>query len=121
MKIKQILIVTTFLCLTGCLAAQNNDNLRGRINDRPNQAVQRRPNAPQKTDQRMPDVMSDCQRDGLRGEVQDVMSVMYEAERDNHRDHKSCRRRNDAGDRRARRKEVHRKEHQQRAVIDRQS
>ena len=85
MKIKQILIVSTFLCLTGCLAAQNNDNLRGRINDRPNQAVQRRPNAPQKTDQRMPDVMSDCQRDGLRGEVQDVMSVMYEAERDNHR------------------------------------
>ena len=69
-----------FLGLVGTLSAQNNDNLRGRINDRPNQAVQRRPNAPQKTDQRMPDRISDCQRDGLHGEVKDVLSVMYEAD-----------------------------------------
>lgn len=84
MKNKQILFVALFLGLVGILNAQNNDNIRGRINDRPNQAVQRRPNAPQKTDQRMPDQISDCQRDGLHGEVQDVLSVMYEAEgRDN--------------------------------------
>lgn len=80
MKNKQILFVALFLGLVGSLAAQNNDNIRGRINDRPNQAVQRRPNAPQKTDQRMPDQISDCQRDGLHGEVQDILSVMYEAE-----------------------------------------
>ncbi|MCQ2234875.1 MAG: hypothetical protein MJZ24_09085 [Paludibacteraceae bacterium] len=84
MKIKQVLFATLFLGLTGVLAAQNNDNLRGRINDRPNQAVQRRPNAPQKTNQQMPDQLSDCQRDGLHGEVQNVFSVMYEADgRDN--------------------------------------
>lgn len=84
MKNKQILFVALFLGLVGTLSAQNNDNIRGRINDRPNQAVQRRPNAPQKNDQRMPDQISDCQRDGLHGEVQDVLSVMYEAEgRDN--------------------------------------
>ncbi len=80
MKIKQFLIATLFLGLVGSLSAQNNDNLRGRINDRPNQAVQRRPDAPQKNDQRMPDRMSDCQRDGLHGEVKDVLSVMYEAD-----------------------------------------
>lgn len=82
MKIKQILIATLFFVLVGSVAAQNNDNLRGRINDRPNQAVQRRPNAPTKTAQQMPDRMSDCTRDGLHGEVQNVLSVMYEA--DNH-------------------------------------
>lgn len=80
MKNKQILFVALFLGLAGCLAAQNNDNIRGRINDRPNQAVQPRPNAPQKNAQRMPDQLSDCQRDGLHGEVQDVLSVMYEAD-----------------------------------------
>ena len=80
MKTKQILTTALFLCLTGCLAAQNNDNLRGRINDRPTQAVQRRPNAPQKTEQRMPEQLSDCQRDGLHGEVKNVLSVMYEAD-----------------------------------------
>ena len=80
MKIKQFLMAALFLGLVGTLSAQNNDNLRGRINDRPNQAVQRRPNAPQKTDQRMPDRISDCQRDGLHGEVKDVLSVMYEAD-----------------------------------------
>ena len=80
MKIKQFLIATLFLGLAGTLTAQNNDNLRGRINDRPNQAVQRRPIAPQKTEQHMPDRLSDCQRDGLHGEVKDVLSVMYEAD-----------------------------------------
>lgn len=80
MKNKQFLIVALFLGLVGTLSAQNNDNLRGRINDRPTQAVQRRANAPQKTDQKMPDRLSDCQRDGLHGEVQNVLSVMYEAE-----------------------------------------
>ena len=80
MNIKQFLIATLFLGLSGCLAAQNNDNLRGRINDRPNQAVQRRPDAPTKVDQRMPDRLSDCQRDGLHGEVKNVLSVMYEAD-----------------------------------------
>ena len=80
MKIKQFFIVALFLGLTGILCAQNNDNIRGRINDRPNQAVQRRPNAPTKTDQQMPEQLSDCQRDGLHGEVKDVLSVMYEAD-----------------------------------------
>ena len=80
MNIKQFLIATLFLGLSGCLAAQNNDNLRGRINDRPNQAVQRRPDAPTKVDQHMPDRLSDCQRDGLHGEVKNVLSVMYEAD-----------------------------------------
>lgn len=80
MKIKQILLSTAFLVLGGCVLAQNNDNLRGRINDRPNQAVQRRTDAPQKEEQRMPEKLSDCQRDGLRGEVQDVLSVMYESD-----------------------------------------
>lgn len=80
MKNKQILIVALFLGISGCLTAQNNDNLRGRINDRPNQAVQRRANAPQKENQHMPDCISDCQRDGLHGEVRDVLSVMYEAD-----------------------------------------
>ncbi len=80
MKIKQFLIATLLLSVAGALSAQNNDNLRGRINDRPNQAVQRRANAPQKTGQRMPDRISDCQRDGLHGEVKDVLSVMYEAD-----------------------------------------
>ena len=80
MKNKQILVLALFLGIAGCLAAQNNDNIRGRINDRPNQAVQRRPNAPQKNDQRMPQQLSDCQRDGLHGEVKNVLSVMYEAD-----------------------------------------
>lgn len=80
MKTKQFLIATLFLVLVGTVAAQNNDKLRGRINDRPNQAVQRRPNAPQKISQQMPDLMSDCMRDGLHGEVQNVLSVMYEAD-----------------------------------------
>ena len=80
MKIKQFFIVALFLGLAGVMQAQNNDNIRGRINDRPNQAVQRRANAPTKTDQQMPEVLSDCQRDGLHGEVQDVLSVMYEAD-----------------------------------------
>ena len=82
MKNKQVLAIAVFLGFAGCLAAQNNDNLRGRINDRPTQAVQRRPNAPQKNEQRMPEQLSDCQRDGLHGEVKNVLSVMYEA--DNH-------------------------------------
>ena len=80
MKLKQIFIVSLFLGIAGSMCAQNNDNLRGRINDRPNQAVQKRPNAPQKNDQRMPEQLSDCQRDGLHGEVKDVLSVMYEAD-----------------------------------------
>ncbi len=80
MRMKQFLFAALFLGLTGCLAAQNNDNLRGRINDRPNQAVPRRADAPTKVDQRMPDQLSDCQRDGLHGEVHDVLSVMYEAD-----------------------------------------
>lgn len=85
MKIKHFLIVALFLGLAGIMTAQNNDNIRGRINDRPNQAVQRRANAPTKTDQRMPDQLSDCQRDGLHGEVQDVLSVMYEADPQSYR------------------------------------
>ncbi len=80
MKIKQILPMALFLGLTLVATAQNDDKIRGRINDRPNQAVQRRPNAPTKTDQQMPEMLSDCQRDGLHGEVQDVLSVMYEAD-----------------------------------------
>ena len=85
MKIKQFLTVALFLGLTLVASAQNDDKIRGRINDRPNQAVQRRPNAPTKTDQQMPEVLSDCQRDGLHGEVQDVLSVMYEADGSAHR------------------------------------
>lgn len=80
MNNKKILVAALFLILAGTMSAQNNDNLRGRINDRPTQAVQRRPNAPQKTNQHMPDLMSDCQRDGFHGEVQNVLSVMYEAD-----------------------------------------
>lgn len=80
MNIKQFLLATAFLTFSVTLMAQNNDNLRGRINDRPNQAVQRRPDAPTKTDQQMPTQLSDAQRDGLLGEVHDVFSVMYEAD-----------------------------------------
>ena len=80
MKINQFLLAALFLLCAGTLSAQNNDNLRGRITDQPQQAVQRRPNAPAKTNQALPDRISDAQRDGLHGEVQDVFAVMYEAD-----------------------------------------
>lgn len=80
MSFKQFFLASSFLIFSASLMAQNNDNLRGRINDRPNQAVQRRADAPVKTDQQMPDQLSDARRDGLLGEVKDVLSVMYEAD-----------------------------------------
>lgn len=80
MSIKQFFLASSFLIFSASLMAQNNDNLRGRINDRPNQAVQRRPDAPVKTDQQMPDQLSDARRDGFLGEVKDVLSVMYETD-----------------------------------------
>jgi len=79
MSNKHFLSIALFLGFSLLSAAQNNDNIRGRIAEQPGQAVQRRPNAPTKTEQALPDRPSDALRDGLHGEVQDVFSTMYEA------------------------------------------
>lgn len=80
MNTKQLILATLFIGLAGCVAAQNNDNVRGTIGKRVTTPHTPKAEAPSKNAQRMPASLSDAQRDGLHGEVEDVLAVMYEAD-----------------------------------------